>query len=612
MSLLNTLKEYMMLCKEHNMVLRRSSRVPCKQYAAASLAPTTEIAAKAPIDEITRIDLWNQVGLGSAFHKNYVKETLKPLAYPPLRRGQEPRQKDYPTNEAKKRYLLEKSLENTRFQSTIMHELNRKTISQIIETLVEITPKADSLSEMSPIQQSDPRLSYRAPKHIYTEVPTLPDFREHPEKFDEYIYQLTHSTFHYKQSSKFNGIIPKILRNLFHPLNLNTLPIRSAQSFNHVIFYFVNKWDIATCRELLVQMKSEGKIPTTTTYNIMLKALTTLQKIQHISDPYNVALKHLTQMKRYSLNADLVTWNIMFALLKDDLSKEIILLKRAELKIPIDDRFMYTLVKYMSNKNGMTAKKMLIFMKELGIPLEGRVVNVVSGMLIQERQFTSALKIIEYAHDKGSSYHANREVLNMFMNVFAQLKRVDLCVGMMNTFQNKFHVKPDYDTYDILFEAMARSGFWNEKYEILRVLYHRMLDDIGVISGDYWLKRLRSRLKFIHDIPVKLSPNLTVKELKLKHMMDDYHFDDKIPRWINSAVNPEMRKAAIKMGYYASREAVTKRESPVLDEKKQKVKDYRDGLSKMSIKRSMEKRLPYAKDPYAALKDELHERQIIS
>lgn len=139
-----------------------------------------------------------------------------------------------------------------------------------------------------------------------------------------------------------------------------------------------------------------------------------------------------------------------------------------------------------------------------------------------------------------------------------------------------------------------------------------MIDDIGVIAGDYWLKKLRSRLKFIHDIDVELSTPLTKKELDLQSLMDGYIFENAIPRYINGRMSPEMKKAGIKMGYYASRESVSKGDPLELQGRKKRAKNYKDNVDKISITKAMEKRLPYAKDPYGALKDELHERSIIS
>lgn len=605
MSLLRTLREYVHTCKDQSLVIRRSSLPAAKQFSPAlPTAPREPSSVDLPVSA----EQWELIGKGSSFHQRQVKESLKPLAYPSLRRSQTHRPRIYPEADAKSRYIIERSLQNKKFESSIMDELNRQTITQIIEALADVTPRGETGDEPSPIRHKDTQLDIKTPSHMYTEVPQLPDLKSHPEEFETYVHQLTHSTFHHKQSSKFNGIIPKILRNLFHPLNSNTLHIRTTHSFNNAIFFFVNKWDVATCRELLVQMKSEGKLPTTTTYNILLKALLTLQNIQHTSDPYKVALKHLKQMKVYRLQADVVTWNVMFGLLKDDFSKQMLLRKRTELKIPMDGRFMYMIAKEFSLKDGMNAKNLLTLVKELEFPLEGRLVNLVSGMLIKERQFSGALKLVEYAHKGKANYRANRKVLNMFLNVFAELKRVDLCVGIVNTFKTRFNVAPDYDSYDLLFESLARSGFWKEKYMVVRVLYRQMVNELGVIAGDYWLKRLRSRLKFIHDVEVELSSPLNEKELELQELMRSYVFDQRVPRWLN---DPQLRKAGIKMGYYASRASESKRETPALTARKQTAQDYRERIDNISVHKAMAKRLPYARDPYAALKDELYSRNII-
>lgn len=613
MSLIKAVGDYVKVCREHNLFVTRRPRVQIKQLLPSASAVRRDVqASKKEAHGHEDPELWRLVSKGSQFQQNIVRESLKPLGFPVLRRSQERRQRDHTLDHVQ--YTDGESTGKGEFERGIIHTLDGQAVAQIISTLVEITPRGNTPDDVSPLSTRDAHLIFKAPKHVYTEIPPIPNFSEYPEQFEDYIYRITHSTFHHKQSSKFNGIIPKMLRNMFHPLNSNTLNIRTADSFNYVIHYFVKKWDIATCRELIVQMKAEHKTPTTTTYNIMLNALTTLQNIIHKSDPYKIALKHLTQMKRYNLKADVVTWNIVFNILRDDPSKEILVQKRKELKVPIDDYFTYSLMKHFSKRDGITGKKLLEVMRELGFALDGRLVTLVVKMLISERQFTNALKIVSFAHENESmNYRANRKSLNKFLDEFAKLKRVDLCIGAMNTFERSFGVTADYDTYTLLFEAMARSGYWKDKYALCKVLYHRMLNDLGVVAGDYWLKKLRSRLKFIHDYDVNLSYPLTEKERNLEKIITEFAFTEwKVPRWMDNNRTVKDRIASKRMGYYASRDSVGKNQSLEMKNRRELSRNYKSKIDAISITKAMQKRIPYAKDPFKELKEELSERGIIS
>ena len=616
MSLLKTFRDYVRICKDKNLLIHpRGQNTNFLPIALVNeVSHQLQLSEPKPKQNDAQLvnDYHEKIGKGSMFERKSVESYLKPLGSTYLKRANIEADEFFQKQEAQERHIFNKNLKSLENSSTVMFNLEQENIRLILEKLVAVTPAPPDPTTAAPkisLNDESKRYKKKPPSHVYTEIPPVPEFYD-VSVFEEYIYLLTHSTFHHKKSSKFNGIIPKILKNLFHPLNSNTISLRTVNSYNDVIFYFSKKWNIATCRELLVQMKIENVKPNATTFNLMLKNLLTHQTIRHVADPYKIALQYLTEMKKYGIEADLVTWNIMFNLLKDDISKKLLIENRKLLCLPADPFFLKAVFTHISHQTGTTSSELLKMVQEFDVSVDVSLLNVVIKKLIQEQQIYSAWKVIDHSK-KEFSFNPNVDQMNLLLVPFSNTGRVDLVVATMNTFKKRYKVKPNYDTYNLVMKSVSRARHWDGKLSVLRILYHKMMLDLKQnVAGEYWIRRTRARLKFIYQKDVELKPDLSTEESQLKLDMD-------LLRWgldsdvidLSKKVPDQFEEITAKLGF--SKEQRDALFIDDLDRKKIKMKKYKHRIGVLSIQKSLVDRIPYAEDSYAALKKEMNKRRLI-
>lgn len=616
MSLLKTFKEYLRVCKDKNLLIRPLGQninlLPTNLINEISYPPQIPETEPKQNDADLVKKHYEKIGKGSMFERKNVESYLKSLGPTSLKRSSIDDHELFNEQEAKEKHVFYKNLESLDNSSTVLFNLEQEDIRHILENLVTVTPKSSESTNSLKISMNDEAKKFRKKPspHIYTEIPPVPDFHDSVSTFEDYIYLLTHSTFHHKKSSNFNGIIPKILKNFFHPLNSNTIPLRTVNSYNDAIHYFSNKWNIATCRELLVQMKLENIKPNSTTFNIMLKSLLTHQNIRHVTSPYKIALKYLLDMKRYGVEADLVTWNLIFNLLKDDISKKLLLDNRKLLNLPADPYFLTAAFKHLSFQEDLSSRALLKLMKDFDISFDVKLLNVMVKKLIKEKQILSAWKVIDHSR-KEFNFRPNVEQLNLFLVHFSNIGRVDLVVATMNTFKKHFKVKPNYDSYNLVMKSISRSKHWDDKLHILRILYHKMMADIkNCVAGEYWIRRIRARLKFIYEKDVQLQPELTSEELQLKAEIETIKWGFNTGDGdLSKRIPEQFREVSAKLGFQGVCSDLVAIED--LEMKKEKMRKYKDRIDFLSIQKSLVKRIPYAEDSYTALKQEMKARKLI-
>jgi ATPase expression protein 3 len=625
MSFSRSLAEYFIKCKQNNWLIRSPQHkfVPLPRSKINELniepksIPPTLPYSKQNHSKLLQ-DNYDLVGKGSRLERKSVQLQIKTLGYPNLDRVQNIDRGPYPEAQGKHLSYLE-SVRNDSPESLIHEQNNEEIVRMIIETLVEITPVPQSDSTLSTISLNDTetKRTKSFKRHVYSEIPPLPDFEDDPSKFQEYVYILTHSTFHYKNSSKFNGVISKLLKNLFHPLNANTSKLRDLGSYNAVIHFYSLKWNIATCRELLLQMKLEGITPNATTYNTMLNNLIKLQHIQHISNPYIICSKLLTQMKSRGVKADVVTWNSIFKLLRDDQSKAVLLKNRTLLNIPLDSHSITTILGYLAEIKELGSYSLLRLIHSYDFAIDRKLLCVIVKRLVQEGHFDAVFKLLDSV--KGDQ-KVSSEPMNLLLVHFSNIGRVDLVIATINTFKEKYDVKPDANTYNLVMKSIARSGEWKQRYKVWRVMYKQMQEDLdNIITGEYWIRQLRAYYKFNRNLDVKLNVALTDSEVNLKELKNQLKFEGTVPLFIDQNQPEHQAYASIakKFGsktFRFKKQNETHIESDANDLKesqRRKRKNYKKKISLLSIQKAMVKRIPYAQDSYTALDSELRERGII-
>ncbi|KAH3685771.1 hypothetical protein WICPIJ_003234 [Wickerhamomyces pijperi] len=566
------------------------------------------------------------VGKGSKFESKLVHEYLKPLDDTKLIRSSDDHHHisdHFDTKTAARNHQINQVLKNNiPVQDTEFHETYSSLAKQIILTLEEITPKAQSYSDTSPIAINDASLKRFQAQHmyqtqIYHELPTLPNFNNDPLLFEQYIHTLTHSTFHYKNSSKFNGVIPKMLKNLFHPLNSNTLKLRTLSSYNSYIHFFSLKSDMATAREMLLQMRSEGAPANITTYNILLMNVLKSSNIPHKANHYKLALKYLKSMSVERVNADVSTWNIIQKILKDDISKINLIRKRSSLNIPLDTYFLKETLGNLIQSNRLDSSSLYQLIKHTQLQLDIVTFNVILESLITESRYSAAYLAL-LSHPSVYGFKVNNRTMNIFMKKFAKQGRLDLCYGIMNTFRTKYGLKPNGESYSLLMKCLATMGIWDQKSSVFRIIYHEMLKYCnGVISGDYWILRLRARLNFIdtksnHRL-IKLSLPLTDKELAIYDIIKEYKFEEKLIMYPRQSKSKKVMRL---LGYHNLKNSNNVKDEETMksiEYHKHRAQSYKKRINALGVQKAMVNRVAYAENrQYSALKDELTARGINS
>lgn len=617
MSLLKTFRDYMRVCKDKNLLIRPAGQqvnlLPV-QLVKEITYPSEQITKEKQNDAQLVDEYQHKLGKGSMFERKNVESYLKPLGNINLKRADIQANESFQEQVANENHKFQKNIQSLENSSTVLFNLEQENIREILEKLIAVTPKSNDPTEPPRIALNDAVKASKKKRanHIYTEIPPVPEFGENTSLFEDYIYQLTHSTFHFKSSSKFNGIISKILKNLFHPLNSNSIALRTVNSYNDVIFFYSIKWNIATCRELLVQMRLENVRPNTTTFNIMLKSLLTHQNIRHVSDPYKIASSYFNEMKKYGVKADLVTWNLVFNLFKDDISKKLLLENRKLLGLPADPHFIRSVFKYLSFKEEITSRNVVSLVKEYDLPMDSKLLSVLLKKLIKENHIFSAWKVIDHARTEFN-FSPCVGHLNLFLVQFSNIGRIDLVVATLNTFRKRFRIKPDYDSYNLVMKSISRSRNWDGKLAVLRVLYHQMIIDLkNCIAGEYWIRRIRARLKFIYDKDVNLKSELTTEEIELKDFMGKLRWKlDSKKDDLSRNIPDEYKEITALLGYSPWAKKADHVEIEDIEYRKKRVLEYKNRLSGLAIQKSLVERIPYANDSYAALKKEMKERNLL-
>lgn len=533
----------------------------------------------------------NLIGKGSIDEQIKIKDYLSPMGLQHLTRITL-RSGKYDAKSAKLFYEKLKIIKNSKNSQKVLFNLCNKDVASIISLLMDLTPEKIVM---------DSNRRYFLPE-IYTEIPRFPNFQNHEKSLDEYIALLTHSTFYYKSSSRKNGIIPKILRNLMHPSNINTVNLRNVHIFNDVIYFFSKKWDFASCRELYSQMKWEKIPPNTKTFNLLLMNLVKNSQIVKKKLPFKEVIFYLTEMKCNKTQADVITWSTCYNLLLDDISRDIFLEKMAECNVPITQEFIANVLM----KEVCDSTTLLQFLNKTNIPLTTKLFNLCIKKLVDEDKHEAAWQFICYI-EKSAAFRLNTESLNILLRSFAESGRIDLSILTFNTLINSYGLKANVQTFHMLFKALTRNGY-HENFCVVNQWLKQLMKKHtnNLLIRSYWIVKANSIAKF----NIK-STNITSHHLeKAGKLLDKICWDDKGLKLRCWSSYVDMRKSFRFLGCIPSN---IKPKQVKIDTSVQSIKKsaYRNRIKFLSIQNAKQNKILYAQNHFTSLKDELKRRGII-
>ncbi|KAK6465174.1 hypothetical protein DFJ63DRAFT_332607 [Scheffersomyces coipomensis] len=226
---------------------------------------------------------------------------------------------------------------------------DRGNFDKMMDLLVRITPyhlknvNLDNDLVVSNIlrEQEQLRINFQFPKNIFTEVPPIPSPLT-KESFEEYIYLLTHSTFHYRNSSSLTtGIIPDILLYTHKLSNEEFKPFRSAQTYNYLIKYFgYDKNQSSFARQLLLVMNKDDCKPNIGTINNLLKVCQIHSHIRSTGNTYSIVLKYLRLCTKLDIHINLSTFTRVYDCINNIFLKEIFINKIQAINLPIQKNLL--------------------------------------------------------------------------------------------------------------------------------------------------------------------------------------------------------------------------------------------------------------------------------
>lgn len=540
------------------------------------------------------------IGRKSNFQKKVVKEYLSPLQAHPFSRHQI--KNDYDADKASRMNKWAKKIAKSKNSQTLLFGSSQQFIGDMLAALVSCSPK-DVTANSEGIVRS-------FPSYTMKEVPRIPNFNANPQNFEDYIGLLSHTTFLYKNSSSTNGIVPKILRNLMHPANIKTLHLRTTRNYNDMIYYFSEKFDFATCRELLVQMNIEGVSPNTVTYNLILRGVLKNSHIRKTKLPDNEVLYYLRNMRKLGITADSITWTTCYNFLKEDISRMIFIEQMQERNIPITEDFVYTVLRNGTYKSNECLK----FLTKNTVPLVSKLFKLCIERLIKENRINVAWIFLDYTLKKNSrNFTIGAESFNVFLRAFAENGRLDMAIMTFNTCTQDYGIKPDTHSFEMLFKALTINGY-TKHFPILLQYLKNLRISFGLGNRtNFWLVKANSISKFnlnqkktVSDNKVKKAETL-LKDLKWSYTSSG--FTDK--PWKENG--PKLKKMCRYLGCIPmplkdlQRSSTVGRNTAHISAKKVK---YRKRIRYIAIQNAMLKRIPYSKDWYNALKRELQERDV--
>ncbi|CCD24283.1 Aep3p NDAI_0C06240 [Naumovozyma dairenensis CBS 421] len=574
----------------------------------------------------------SSVGKGSYYERKSIRERLISLS--PHSFARTSIQDNYDSQRALEIYNVNKNIKTNPEYKYIKSEKNREFLSRILPLLINLTPNISSSNYLRNNNEEEGKTIRKFPKFTTDEVPPIPDFQNDPQVLQDFIGLLTHTTFYYRNSSKLNGIIPKILRNLIHPTNLKTLKLRTITNFNDLIYFYSNRFDFASVRELFKQSQLENIQPNTMTFNLLLRSILKNSQIRKINPVVNEIEWVLLKMEKCSVNANYITWLTLYNFLQDNLSRDVFINQMHTKGFPINrNEFIYTV---MRNNDEYTGLQILEFLKNNNIGFNDgifttKLINLCIERFLSkqdQKNLNYAWIILKYFGNENKSL-LNYKTLNCFLENFAKHGRIDLSLMIFNVCTKRFAILPNFDSFEMLFKSLVINGYTKNFPMVLKYLKKLKKSYNYEERNTYWI--VKAELISKYNCLKHFTEADFIKCEKLLSP-DSFTWDAKTLIWRTwQQPSSSLRKRLRYLGCFSgnrhtkfSNKFLKYDGTPQYDSSVKtskyitssldiaiKKNDERERIKLFAVKRAMFKRVPYAEEPFESLKKELKERNII-
>ncbi|KAG7661185.1 AEP3 [[Candida] subhashii] len=277
----------------------------------------------------------------TSFQQKIFSDFLRPLNIANLK-SHSVRTEKYESATATKNWLKNKS-QSPRDRLDV-YIRDRYLYGKMLKFLIEITPsnlknvdyKNTYYLEYILNQQEQPTNIKDGAAIQFGEIPPLPSPLTE-ESFRQWIYKLTHNTYHYKNSSSLSsGIIPSILLYTHKITNEEFKPYRSADTYNYLINYFgFLKHQSLFAKELVLVLREDGHSLNIDTINTLLKVCKVQTQIRAVSNPFARILNFLQIADRSHIDINLETYSRIYDCIQNVHLKEEFLRTMQENGVPI-------------------------------------------------------------------------------------------------------------------------------------------------------------------------------------------------------------------------------------------------------------------------------------
>lgn len=377
--------------------------------------------------------------------------------------------------------------------------LDRILFEKMMDLLIKITPASlkfvNGSKTLSHIlrqhEEDEMSTKFNINTNEFHELPKLPDPLTR-DNFQKYIYQLTHSTYYYQNSSSLtSGIIPDILLYTHKLTNEQFRPYRSVHTFNYLIRYFgYSKNQSSFARELLLVMNKDQQKPNIDTINTLLKTCQLHSHIRSIANTYQLIIKYLRLCQSLDIEINLTTYARIYDCIQNIFLRESFLNKIQEIELPIPRNLLLRIIDDFASTTKNTGELIEFITNDLARP-HWNEENSISAKVVYHR---------------GLHVQSNQDILNLSTFIKTRLHNVDVytlkslleSIRKNNILQNKFYVmmqlysqnnvSVDHNTriYQFLINQFLqectddpRENLFQAAF-ILRGLFHEMTTKLGL------------------------------------------------------------------------------------------------------------------------------------
>ncbi|CCK70011.1 Aep3p KNAG_0D02620 [Huiozyma naganishii CBS 8797] len=523
------------------------------------------------------------VGRGSQFEKKAVQQFLSPLQ----EEGTFQRQNVSATFDTERAVKLHRLNKELRGDPKLAPIIDTNFLDQVLRLLEQLTPRTD-LETGNVVSLRSTAPEHRPPLTSQLEVPHVPDFtlpeNNNSEAFARYIGLLTHGKF-IKDSQ-----LPLLIRALLHPFNETTAPLFTVRNFNDAMFYFRNKWDIASMRETFSLIRLCRLHRDTMSYNLMLGGVLRNARIRKVGNTTREFVYYLEQMLRDGVSADAHSWGVVYDHLLSDEARSR-LLARLWVISPQLGRSSVLMMRVMQNCED--PEKVVKFMREHHVALTSGILRLLLRKYLAQDRIGEAWQVLQRAPTRLWDVG----MLNGFLICLANRGRVDMCLMVIGNFQSA-RVPLDGDVFRWLYKALVRNGY-TRKFAVVYQEITRWHRRVCPVRNTYWKVKCDTIVKF----NCKGSDPTREQEQKLQLLLSGVTCKGSLT-WDVWNVYPDLRPLLRFLGVVkgkGSRSGTAPSHSISDEGTKEKKRRYRERIRHISVGNAMAQRIPYARDTYGAL-----------